>query len=87
MWKDQSGTKELNGSCDCAQAVDSVNCKQAYYLSPVNFCELSLKQVLERPLVPSPIPDPLTLPSLTVMHKYFNSNALHLEIKGLIQGL
>lgn len=31
--------------------------------------------------------DQLTLPGLTVMHKYFNSNALHLEIKGLIQVL
>lgn len=57
------------------------------YGYPVNVCELRLKQALERPLVPSPIPDGPTLPSLTVMHKYFNSNALHLEIKGLIQML
>lgn len=25
MPKDQSGTKELGGSCDCAQAVDTAN--------------------------------------------------------------
>lgn len=83
--KDRGTTKELNSSSDCAQAAGTVSRHSA--VAQEMLMELNLKQVLRRPPAPPPICDSLTLPGLTVTHKYFNSNALHLEIKGLIQVL
>lgn len=82
MEKPTEKAKGPKDNCDQAQAPPLYAEKVAALL-----VELSLKQAMKGTPHPQAIPEPLTLPGLTVMHKYFNSNALHLEIKGLIQVL
>lgn len=68
MGKEKDDAKESNDIYDSAQAAATV-CRQA------SECGDELAKSLESVSPPPPHPHPLTLPGLTVMHKYFNSNA------------
>lgn len=67
MGEEKDDTKESNDIYDSAQAVATV-CRQA------SECGDELAKSLESASPPLAHPHPLT-PGLTVMHKYFNSNA------------
>lgn len=68
MGEEKDNTKESN------DIYDRLRQWPLYADKPVNV-EMNLQKSLESASPPLPHPHPLTLPGLTVMHKYFNSNA------------